>query len=289
VTLVTELKLGHLDVIGVPSSEYATIKGDARWKEVSSEAPGLNFYYIGLNCEKGVFTDRRVRRAAALAIDRDRIVATVREGQAVPAVGPIPPGVSGFDPTFRGVALDVAGAKRELAEAGIRPGTPIRLLQSDNKANLEVTQMVAAYLEQVGFKVKLVTHEWSTFKAKIDQGEFDAYYLNWVADYADGENFLYPIYHSARAGWGGNGPRYKNPEVDALLEKALATGGGREREALYRRIARIGVEDASRIFLFHKKDITVRQPWVRGYQQFPVFNSDRLTEIAIDESALGKV
>jgi peptide/nickel transport system substrate-binding protein/oligopeptide transport system substrate-binding protein len=288
VTLMTEMRLGNVDIAGVPPSEFSSVRADARWTACLADRPGLNIYFLGLNCEKGPFADARLRRAAAHAIDRERIVRTVRNGQAAVAAGPIPPGLFGHEPGFAGLRHDMARARALVAEASGKSGVAIRILQGDDKSNLEVTQMVAAYLEQAGFTPRLVSYEFNTFRKRVDDGDFDAFYLSWFADYADAENFLFPLFHSSRKGGGGNGPRFSDPEVDALLERAQGCADDRARRELYRTIEERVVGAASRVFLFHRKQIALRQPWVTGYELYPVFNSDRMHAVGLDAARLGQ-
>jgi ABC-type transport system substrate-binding protein len=287
ITQVTELRLGNVDLAEVPASELTTIREDPRWKGCIVDKPGMNVYYIGLNCEKGPFRNPQLRRAAALAVDRDRIVAMVREGVAVSAKGPIPPGLMGYDASFPGIKPDLAAA-RELVKQHLPPGTVIRLMQAENKENLEVTQMVQAFLEQAGFTVTLSLYESSTFKKRVDVGDFDAYFLNWFADYADAENFLFPLFHSSRKAGGGNGPRYSDPAVDALLEQIQSTADDTARIAMIRKAEAKVVDDASRIYLFHKKQLWLRQPWVRDFTVFPVFNSNTMQKTSLDVDRIGR-
>lgn len=287
ITQVTELRLGNVDVAEVPASELGTVRGDARWTGCLVDKPGMNVYYVGLNCEKGPFANRELRRAAAMAVDRERIVNMVRNGLAVPARGPIPPGLFGHDPGFAGLPYDPEQA-RALVAKHLPPGTVIRLMQAENKENLEVTQMVQAFLQQAGFTVTLDLYESNTFKKRVDLGQFDAYFLNWFADYADAENFLYPLFHSSRKGGAGNGPRYADPQVDELLLKMQSTADDQARRALYRQVEEKVVLDASRIYLFHRKQLWLRQPWVRGFKVYPVFNSETFRDVSLELDQLGK-
>ena len=285
ITTVTEMRVGQADLTEVPTAELTTILKDPRWSGCVVDRPGMNIFYAGFNCEKGPFTDRELRRAAAMAVDRERIVRTVRDGMAVAARGPIPPGLFGYDPAYKGLPYDPQRAAQVVKER--YHGERIRLLQPDGKDVLEVTQMVQAYLQQAGFNVDLVPYEANTFRKRVDAAEFDMYYYNWFADYADAENFLFPLFHSSRKGGGGNGARYADAQVDEMLVKMQATADDEARRKLYRQVEEKVVDDAPRIFLFHRKQLWLRQPWVSGFQVYPVFNSDSLRETAVDTQRLG--
>jgi peptide/nickel transport system substrate-binding protein/oligopeptide transport system substrate-binding protein len=195
----------------------------------------------------------------------------------------------GHDPAFSGIRYDPEKARRLVREAGLAAGVVVRLLQGDDKANLEVTQMIQAYLQQAGFTVRVQAYETSTFKKKVDEGDFEAFYYSWYADYPDAENFLFPLFHSSRKGGAGNGPRYADPEVDRWLSQAQGTTDDAARRGLYRQIEERVVADCSRAYLFHKKIVMIHQPWVRGYENYPVFNSDRLLTVSLDLERLGRL
>ena len=91
-------------------------------------------------------------------------------------------------------------------------------------------------LAEAGIKAEIITRDWGMLKQAINSGEPDAYYMTWYADYPDGENFLFPTFHSINWGGGGNRARYKNPRVDALIERARGTLDEEERGRLYRQI-----------------------------------------------------
>jgi len=59
---------------------------------------------------------------------------------------------------------------------------------------------------------------------------------DWWADYSDADNFLYPLFHSASFGPGGNYAFYSDRVTDSLIVLARRTVDQSAREALYARI-----------------------------------------------------
>jgi len=285
-TYSTEFKVGNLDVIPLPFSEDAFFSSNPVWRNHILSQPGLNTYFIGMNCKKGPCTDVRIRRAICRAIDARLIVETTRRNQATLAHGPIPPGLPGYDPTFEGLPGDAAAARTLLTEAGWHQDAPLELLQDERNENLEVTQLVVSALAGVGIEVKIVSMEWGVYTSAINEGRFDLYYRSWLADYTDAENFLFPLFHSTQAGSAGNRPCYADAEVDAMIAAAQGTTDDDARVDLYRRIERRVVADAAYAFLFHKLERVVVQPWLRGFRLYPVFNSCKFTDVWLDETAL---
>jgi len=107
------------------------------------------------------------------------------------------------------------------------------------------------------------------------------FYLSWWADYPDPENFLFPLFHSSNFGAAGNRTRYSNPAVDSFIEKAQYTLNREERNLLYEKAEEMIVADAPWVFLWHRTDFTVRQPWVKNYKIHPIYSMDKGTEIAL--------
>jgi peptide/nickel transport system substrate-binding protein/oligopeptide transport system substrate-binding protein len=131
-------------------------------------------------------------------------------------------------------------------------------------------QAIQAYLQAVGIDVSIVQLEWSTFLAAVADGEADAFWLSWWADYPDAENFLYPLFHSANLGAGGNRSRYADARYDRLIEQAVASPESRRRDALYTQSEHLIVAQAPWIFFWHKHACSMHRPEIRGYEAVPL-------------------
>jgi peptide/nickel transport system substrate-binding protein/oligopeptide transport system substrate-binding protein len=144
-----------------------------------------------------------------------------------------------------------------------------------------ILEAVQAYLADVGIQAAIVSRDWGMLKQAINRGEPDAYYMTWLADYPDGENFLYPTFHSVNWGGGGNRARFKDEQVDALIERARRTLDETERERLYRQIDGMVFEQAAWIYLWYPKIFVVHQPWLKNFHQTLMFNADKLLDLDI--------
>ncbi len=96
-------------------------------------------------------------------------------------------------------------------------------------------------------------------------------------------SFLYfiPLFHSSNFGPGGNRTRYKNPAVDSLIEKGQYTMDEKKRTIFYRKAEEMIVEDSPWVFLWHRTDFTIRQPWVKNYKIYPIYSMDKGLDIEI--------
>ena len=87
--------------------------------------PGMIVYFYRINCTKPPLDKPLVRKALALAINKQEIVDTVTHGGEVPALSIVPPGLGGYEPSSMG-KYDPEQARKLLAEAGYpgrsRPG-----------------------------------------------------------------------------------------------------------------------------------------------------------------------
>lgn len=276
-TAITEFELGNLDVISVPASEYRRMmKADAEINLVSS-MEGINTYYLGFNCSRPPFDDIRARKAVSCAIDRKKILETFYEGRGRLAQGPIPdilrrweaPVPPDYDPEAARTLIDAAGLK----------GKKIQFYVTADPEVVDIAEIIQSYLRSAGLTVIIKQLEWSSYKAAINNGEADMFWISWWADYPDPENFLFPLFHSSNHGPSGNRTRYTNRAVDALIEAGQKSSSREERDYFYSKAERAIVADVPWLFFWHKTDITVRQVMLRNYRIYPIYSIDKGLEV----------
>lgn len=282
-TTTVEFDEGNLDIIGVPAPEYGRYRREPALSRLLVMAPGLDTYYIGLNCRRPPFDNPLVRRAMNHAIDRDRILRTILEGRGILASGPIPPMLlAPEEAVVEGYRYDPAESRSLLAEAGYPKGIEVSLYLNLDQDTLDILEVVQEYLRQAGIKAHLKQLEWSAFKAAVLKGEADAFWLSWWADYPDPENFLFPLFHSSNFGAGGNRARFSDPETDRLIEAAAKAPTDDERNTFYRMAQRRVVDLAPWVFMWHKADVSIHQPWVKGVRSYPLAAADKGMDVTID-------
>jgi ABC-type transport system substrate-binding protein len=111
------------------------------------------------------------------------------------------------------------------------------------------------------------------------KGEADLAILDWWADYPDGDNFLFPLFHSGSAGPGGNYAFYSDAVTDSLLLVARRTTDDAARTALYRTIDERVYRDAPWIYLWFPVDLWAVQQDVEGWELPVIFSGQRWTEV----------
>jgi peptide/nickel transport system substrate-binding protein/oligopeptide transport system substrate-binding protein len=283
-TVTAEFEAGNLDWMSIPDAEFERWRDDPQWQPYIHSQLKLQDTYIGINNQKPPFDDVRVRQALNHAVDVQGIMETIRPGRGIRANGAIPPPLLGADPDRPPYQYDPDRARRLLAEAGLGDGLEMEIWKTQNPEVARILEAVQAYLAEVGIDARIVTRDWALIKQAINRGEPDTYYMTWYADYPDGENFLFPTFHSDNWGGGGNRARYRNERVDRLIEKARRTLDDAERARLYRTIDEIAFREAAWIYLWYPRVFVVHQPWVKNFQQHLLFNANKLVDIDIEIS-----
>lgn len=193
-------------------------------------SPSLITTYWSFNSTRAPFDDVRVRKALALALDREFITRNVLTSGYVPAYSMVPPGIDNYDVARPEVEWKdmprperLAEARRLLEEAGYGPDKPfqfeyIHRSTDDNPKAAPVAQSnwaeIAPWVDPV-----IIKQDTKVLYARLRQSDFQVADGAWVADFDDPINFLYLL--ESNTGQQNYG-RYKNPEYDALLAESNA-------------------------------------------------------------------
>jgi peptide/nickel transport system substrate-binding protein/oligopeptide transport system substrate-binding protein len=264
-TRVAEFESGTLDVLEVPSAELRRFLDDPRYEGMIQGRAELRVYYVGLNNATPPFDDVRVRRALNMAVDVDRLIEVLVGGEAVRATGSIPPSLPGHV-AREPYPYDPDAARKLLAQAGYPDGFAMEIWLRESPQGNRILEAVQGYLAQVGVEVTLVRREWSAFKEAVSNGRVDAFLLDWFGDYADAENFLYPLFHSDNVGGGGNRTFFRDEAVDSLVEAASRAGDDERAHELYARTDSLVYARAPWIYLYFPKTFHVVSKRVSGYR-----------------------
>ncbi|HRJ72797.1 MAG TPA: peptide ABC transporter substrate-binding protein [Terrimicrobiaceae bacterium] len=197
--------------------------GDLRKRRDFHAAPFLGTYFLRFNCQKGPFADERVRRAFAMAVDRQRIVEKITRAGETPAVqGFVPPGIAGYV-SPEGLPYDPEGARRLLAEAGYPGGQGfpfVTYLFDDKRSNEAIAvELQDMWQSELGVSVNLARQEWKVYLNSLNGLDYDIARSSWVGDYPDPNTFLDMFLTGGgnnRTGW--SDPHYEQFIADAARE-----------------------------------------------------------------------
>ncbi len=258
---LTNLQTGEVDWIdSVPPQELETLAGND--SIVLERAPGGDYHYFALNQAREPFDNLDVRRAIAMAIDREMIAEAAQFGAATANQTAIPEGNfwhHDYSPFTPG---DIEGAQALLDGAGVSDLTIGFMVSSEFPETVAQAQVIASQLEPLGITVEIDDVDFGTWLDRQGQGEFDAFMLSWIGN-IDPDDFYYAQHHSEG---GFNFQGYANPEVDALLDEARVETDQDARKALYDQAVEMIVDDASYVFLYNPENIGAWSTALTGYQ-----------------------
>jgi peptide/nickel transport system substrate-binding protein/oligopeptide transport system substrate-binding protein len=269
ITRFNEYRSGQLEVSDIPTGQCRSAQADPKLRGEVSIWPTLGTHAVRFNVERPPFTDVRVRRAIAHAIDPSILVNRLLEGCVQPASGILPTALPGYNPAVRRLPFDRDRAKKLLAEAGFPEGRglgPIAFHFNTGDLNQRIAEVLQAQLRQVGIVLELRRLDWAAHIKVVDEGA-GFFRQGWIADYPDPENFLTVLFHSRNIGAAGNTSRYRNAKVDRLLDEADAMASGPERWARYHEAEQIILDDAVWISLYHYASRAVIKPYVKGLER----------------------
>ena len=258
---VAALEKGEVHVaVKIPPSDLPRLKANSKIRIMTS--PSARTIYMGFNCLKEPFADKRIRQALNYAVNKEAIVQHVLDGAGRVSDAPISPVISGYVP-IKAYAYSIEKAKALLTEAGFPEGFETTLHSPSGRYYKDgsLATAVAAGLLKVGVKAEIKLMDWDTYIPFIlrdhEEAEHRLYVLGWSTLTGDADYGLYPLFYSGE--WprkGTNASFFNNEELDQLLDTARSTANPNERKKLYREAMSLIVEEAPWIFLYSEMEMT---------------------------------
>jgi len=257
---VAALLAGDVDMIeNPPTDDLAKLEKNPKLH--IQKTPSVRVIYVAMNQSKEVppgmsgtdgknpLTDKRVREALSLAIDRNAIVARIMDGVAQPAANLLAYPAFGTSKKLATVApADAARAKELLAAAGYPKGFTVSLGSPAGRYinDQRIAQAVASMWASIGIKTDVETMAPPVFFKKRDSYAFSTYLAGWAA--ATGE-MAHPLTalvatHDPKQGMGTtNWSNYSNAELDRLIVEASKTQDDAKRAEMLQRAGEMAMSD----------------------------------------------
>lgn len=243
-------------------------------KVVLQTHPYLNIEYLGFLVDtthallrNNPVAQKAFRKAINMGFDRKRMILYLRNSLGIPAQsGFVPAGLPSFDSVkVKGYLYNPAAARALVQQAGFgnrNPAPTVKLLTIPIYADM--ADYIARQLEEVGISVQVEVVQKSLLLELTSTSRALFFRGSWIADYPDAENYLSVFYSKNPAP--PNYTRYRNPEFDALFERALAETNDSIRYALYRQADQLVIDDAPVVPLWYDKVVRLVQPGVTGFR-----------------------
>ena len=244
-TRMADLRAGRADLVrGLSPDDAQALKSERSVAVLS--VPTVRVAYLFVNPSAGPTKDVHVRRAIAMAIDRDTLISALQQGYARPVAEVLTPANFGYSDAVPAWPFDPDVARKMIADAGAK-GATVQFLTSpvyDRRLNEAVQQMLA----DVGLNVEIVMLDQPTYLKRRQGTPEDAGGLSqgrWSCACQDADGVIFPLFRS-----GSIWSKYSNPEYDRLVDAARSTLDEGKRRDLYRQAFTILHDDVPGIGLF---------------------------------------
>ncbi|QYN37485.1 ABC transporter substrate-binding protein [Pseudonocardia sp. DSM 110487] len=265
---VAALRADEVDMIAVPPPDSVQSLKDSGF-QISDGVPP-HVWYLSFNFADPIMSNKLVRQAINLAIDRQGMATTLLRDTVEPAYDVQAPANAAYVENTAAYGYDPDRAKQLLAEAGYPDGFETTMMTSVDGSGQIIPVPMAEYIQQdlakVGIRITLDTTEWISYLSKWAQGTPAG--VGW-AQQSWGMTTPYWLYiatsSSLRAPNGPNVGGYSNPELDQVMAQAITTTSEEQAVELWKQANRIVTDDAAIAPVVNDKAPYVLSADVQGF------------------------
>ena len=295
------------------SSQGATLTELMQAKDIrlSRVTTQITYYYAFnmLDDVVGGYSEnkKKLRKAISIALDIEEYIQIFWNGQAIPAQGPIPPEIFGYQSDKKGmnqavydwdekrskyIRKNIDIAKKLLAEAGYPGGKDAKgntltlyydKVQGGASEKAEIDWLRKQF-KKLNIDLQIRSTDYNQFRTKVRKGNYQILRWGWHADYPDPENFLALLYGSNGkvASNGVNVANYKNPNYDSLFQKLERMENKPQRALLIRKALNVLKDDAPWIWGLHPIAFTLYHSWHKNTKPMEIGSLNILKYKRID-------
>lgn len=264
--------------------------------------PNVAYTYFNMkDSVVGGYTPEKIalRRAISMGYNNDEAIRVLYHGRALPANGPIPPDIAGYDPKLKSNAqiYDPAAARALLEKYGYKAGddgyrrTPegkllvLERWSASTSLAREGDELWKKNMDAIGLKIAFRKEKLQEMRKMARLGKIPMRDDGWNADYPDAENFMQLLY-GPNAGQ-ENEARFDLPEFNKLFDEARVLPDSPERTKLFDRMTEIVIAYAPWRMKINLIEDTFAHPWVRYFVPHPM-RAQGWAYMDIDEAARAK-
>ncbi|MCG1010808.1 glutathione ABC transporter substrate-binding protein [Salinicoccus sp. ID82-1] len=266
-TRIAELSTGDADLIyPVNPSDVERIDSTDGARAEQHESASMS--YLGFNLEKEPFDDPNVRRAIAMAIDKEAIINEMLEGIPAVAETPLNPTVKGYSEDLEPIDHDMEAARSLLEESGYADGFTAEIIVRDRTTS-DIATYIQQALQELNITLEIRQMESGAYQEYTANGQHDMFMGSWGTVTLDADYGLYPMFHSDNHGAPGNRTFYSNEEVDTLLDEARTETDEAARMQMYEDAQQIIIDEAPLVPIYHSVLLAGINDELEGYFQYP--------------------
>jgi len=263
-SMMASFQTGNLDIIPLNGDQVTIVEGNQDYKVISEPMNAVQI--MSLNTNNKILSDERVRRAMAMAIKKDDVIAAAMFGYGDAIGSHLPPTSPDYYDANSIIEYNPEKAKELLKEAGYENGFDIKMaLPKNYQLHVDAGQVIADQLSKIGINVKIDIIEWGTWLSEVygaknfettvvgHTGRLDSYAF--LSRYKSDSN----DYISLRSG-----------EVDELLDRSRQELDEGKRKEIYKEIQIILANKLPAIYLETPRTMLALQKNVEGMGIFPL-------------------
>ncbi|GAC1647741.1 MAG: peptide-binding protein [Gemmatimonadaceae bacterium] len=247
--------------------------------------PAMGYYYLGFNltdpASRGrrphpLFSDRSLRRAIAMGINREAMLKNVFDTLALSAIGPVTRAVWTADTTVHGLPFAPDSARRVLDSLGwkiatpdglrYKKGRPLRFsitVPTSSSSRVRYATLMQEQLRQIGAQVDIEATGVNAVMARMSARSYDALLGGWGVDPSPGALRQTWSGKAASEKDGSNSGSYVSAKFDALVDSATAQFDSARGKAYFSQAYRTIVDDAAAVFLYELRPVAAAHRRIR--------------------------
>lgn len=262
------LRSKDVDIIAVPSPD--SVEGLVADGFQLSEGTPPHVWYLSFNMTSGPTSNKLVRQAINLAIDREGMAKDLLRDTVNPAYDVQAPANAAYVKRTEAYTRDLQKAKELLAAAGYPNGFSTTMMTSTDGSGQIIPVPMAEYIQQnlaeVGITMKIDSTEWISYLGK------------WAKGTPEGVGFAQQSWGMTTPYWlyivtssklmAPNGPNvggYSNPELDSVMEQAITAPTEDAAVPFWKKANEIVAEDAALAPVVNDKAPYILAPSVKGF------------------------
>jgi len=245
----------------------------------------MSVVFIGFNTETTPFDNIDVRKAFSFAFSYNDMINNILEDKyGVQLHGPIPEGILGYDSNLESrFYYDPGKAINHFRDAGytieddkVTDFDDINFYVPSNTSVMgRIMFLLKENLAVLGIEVEMEYMNLDDYNRGLERGDFPVFLAGWSADYADPDDFVFPLLHSESANLSiSNHARYENATIDEMIEDGKETLSPSDRRVIYRDIQNDVNREVPYIWLYQPKGVSVLKSDISGFNKHPILGTN---------------
>jgi len=266
-TVFNRFRAGELDVVlNFPPEQMDWIRENM--PDELHIAPTLGVYYFLINIDKPPFNDIRVRKALALAFDKNTLIDRMLDTGVIPAYSFVSPVVDDYDVASASIAdmsmtERMAEARQLMLNAGYGIDNPLtfELAYDTLEENRKIAVAMKAMWSAIGVNAELLDTEFRNLNRKARTGDYDIMRWAWFSPFNDAAGYL----NLMRSNDPSNYIGFSNATFDAIMTEVGVISDSTRRNEMMHRAEQILMEEYVMLPVYHYVSRRLVKTYVDGW------------------------